>query len=163
MTFGRSQANFWIDQPEAVAQSIMTRLRLNTGEWFANTADGTPWAAEVLGERTQATRDVVVHERVLQTVGVSELTEYFSALDPNTRDWTATMTVQTIYGPVALAVTQLPGSLPPGSVVPGPFAQLLGIAGSPTTGVIMTPADLTGTGSTNIRDFEIVSIDGGRY
>jgi hypothetical protein len=165
MTFGRAQADFWIDQPEGVGQLIMTRLRLNWGEWFANMADGTPWAAQVLGERTQGTRDAVVRSRVFTTQGVQNLAGYNSQMDPNTRNWTAAMNVQTIYGPVQVALAALPGTLPPGGVLPAGIARLLGITGGPPphTGLAMTPADLEIGGARYVQDFRITQIDPGAY
>jgi hypothetical protein len=165
MTFGRAQADFWIDQPEGVGQLMMTRLRLNYGEWFANTADGTPWQAQVLGERTQGTRDAVVRSRVFTTQGVQSLLAYNSQTDPNSRTWTAAMNVQTIYGPVQVALAALPGTLPPGSVVPAGVAHALGITGGPPprTGITMTPANLEIGGQVNVQSFRITQIDPGAY
>ena len=34
MTWGSGDKNFYYNQPEAVAQAVMTRLRLWSGEWF---------------------------------------------------------------------------------------------------------------------------------
>jgi hypothetical protein len=56
----------------------MTRLRRGLGEWAADTRGGTPWATQVLGERTQATRDIVVMNRVQTTPGVVDLPGYNS-------------------------------------------------------------------------------------
>jgi hypothetical protein len=165
MTFGRSQLNLWIDQPEGVAQWIMSRLRLNYGEWFANTSDGTPWAAQVLGERTQATRDAVVRSRVFQTGGVVSMTGYNSVLDPNTREWAATMTVLTAYGPAGVALIRLPGSLPPGAVLPPGLApsRRLGLQATGGTEITMTPAELGKTATANITDFRIAALDPGTF
>jgi hypothetical protein len=165
MTFGRGQNNFWIDQPEGVAQMIMTRLRLNYGEWFADTSDGTPWNAQVLGVRTQGTRDAVVRSRVFGTSGVQSMTGYNSVFDPNTRDWAAAMNVQTLYGPAAVALIRLPGTLPPTAVVPITQARLLGIAAQPggSTPVAMQRANLLQEGRVDITDFQILQVDAGRF
>lgn len=122
-TFGQGQGNFWIDQPEAVAQSVNTRLRLNLGEWFANTEDGTPWTIAVLGERTRSTRDLIVRERVGTTEGVSEIAAYSSVVDADTRTWTATMTIDTIYGRVSITAAKLPATVPPLPVKPAPAGR----------------------------------------
>jgi hypothetical protein len=163
MTFGRSQNDFWINQPEAVGQLVMTRLRLNYGEWFANTADGTPWNAQVLGERTQATRDAVVRSRVFDTQGVQGLTGYNSVFDPNLRDWTAAMTISTVYGSAGVAMAKLPGSLPSGAVPPGSGAAALGIVGGGGTVIGMGPANLTVGPRADVTHFSIRSLDPGRY
>jgi hypothetical protein len=164
MTFGQGLGNFWINQPEAVAQSVLTRLRLNLGEWFYDTSDGTPWNTQVLGERTQSTRDVVVTDRVQSTVGVQSIDTYGSVIDVNTRTWTAAMTLQTVYGPVALAAAKLPATVPPLPVTPviNPIvASGLGIQGGTALG--MTPADLTDGPRSDITDFEIKHLSAGTY
>jgi hypothetical protein len=164
MTFGRGQNDFLVNQPEAVAQLVMTRLRLNYGEWFADTADGTPWNARVLGERTQGTRDAVVRSRVFDTQGVSALTGYNSLSEPNTRNWTAAMVIRTVYGPAGVAVARLPGSLPVGAVPPGPGAQLLGLtAGTRGTTISASPAYLPIGPQADITEFSITALDPGRF
>ena len=160
-TFGRSQGNFWIDQPEGVAQSVMTRLRLEFGTWFADTGDGTPWATQVLGERTRATRDVVVQDRTLGTIGVTTIANYASTLNVNTREWTAAMVINTVYGQVALATAKLPGTVPPLST--GGPTRLLGVVGARDTPLRMTRANLAQAGDVAISDFVIQRIDGARY
>ena len=48
--FGNGLADFWIDQPEAVAQAALTRVEMFTGDWYAAPADGMPWRTMVLGK-----------------------------------------------------------------------------------------------------------------
>jgi hypothetical protein len=162
MTFGRSQGNLWINQPEGVAQLVMTRLRLGLGEWFADTSDGTPWVTEVLGERTRWTRDVVVRDRVERTQDVTGIIDYGSQMDVDTRSWTAAMRIGTIYGPVAVGLTKLPATVPPlpSAVVTGVInASQLGVVGG--TRVTMVPADLTTGPRTDVTDFQIQTLQAG--
>lgn len=105
-TFGRQQADFYINQPEAVAQAVATRLRLWKGQWFLDTSDGMDWLGSVLGNRTSRIRDITLQTRVLQTPGVTEIDAYNSNGDPNTRAFRAAMTLQTLYGPYAPAKTE---------------------------------------------------------
>jgi hypothetical protein len=165
MTFGRGQGNFWIDQAEAVAQLVLTRLRLNLGEWFADTTDGTAWATEVLGVRTRATRDVVVQARVLGTPGVTDLAQYFSTTDPNARQWIAALSLDTVYGPVALVAAKLPGIVPPLPTAPAAVSQTaaagLGVLGG--TAIGNTPADLTQGPQADVTDFQIQTLAAGSY
>lgn len=101
-SFGNQQADFYINQPEAVAQAIATRLHLNLGEWFLDTTDGTAWNTQVLGNRTIGTRDAVIKSRVLGTQGVvSPLVAYASQMDPNTRVFSVQLTAATTYGETA--------------------------------------------------------------
>jgi hypothetical protein len=164
MTFGQGQGNFFINQPEGVGQWVMTRLRLGQGEWFADTSDGTPWSTQVLGERTSATRDIVVRERVQTTPNVIGIANYYSVMDGEARDWTARMTIDTVYGAVALAAARLPGTVPPlpaAAAAPIINAQQLGVTGGTSIG--MTPADLTQGPRSDIRDFAIQRLEAGRW
>lgn len=102
-TFGNQQADFYKDNPEAVAQAVMTRLRLNKGEWFIDTEDGTPWNSEVLGERTVATRDAAIKKRILGTPGVVQIDSYNSTFNAETRRFSVTATITTVYGQTTIS------------------------------------------------------------
>jgi hypothetical protein len=119
--FGQQQADFWRDQPEAVAQAVQTRLRLELGDWFLDTTDGTDWRGSVLGNRTAFTRDAVIRSRVLLTPGVKAILGYNSRVNPDTRAFSAGMSLDTIYGRFVIeaqvflapeGVTQHPPSRP---------------------------------------------------
>ena len=106
MTFGRGQASFLRDTPAAVAQNALTRLELFTGEWFLNTSDGTPWRTQVLGKRTEATRDPAMRARLLGTPGVTSLASYASQTDRQARSFAVQATLNTIYGQATVATPQ---------------------------------------------------------
>jgi hypothetical protein len=119
MIFGHNQADFWHDQAEGVGQSIKTRLLLFMGEWFLDLQEGTPWGGfplseavvqqgQILGVHTQLTRDVALQQRVLATDGVQLIQSYASQGDPNLRNFSVQMTVQTIYGPGSITINQGP-------------------------------------------------------
>lgn len=97
-SFGQGSANFLVDSPAAVAQLVLTRLQLSTGEWFLDTTEGTPYATEILGTGTASTRDLAVQERILETQGVTGIADYASVVDPATRAFTVAATIDTIYG-----------------------------------------------------------------
>jgi hypothetical protein len=166
-SFGTGQQDFYVNVPEAVGQSVMTRLMLFQGEWFADLTQGTPWQTEVLGERTQKTRDLVVVDRVRQTVGVNDILAYSSTTDVNQRSFSAQVTIDTIYGAVELVSPRLPGVVPPLPVPPLRPVQhgLLGIRGGrpPMTDVSMTEANLGQPGQQNIADFVVQQADAGTY
>lgn len=104
-TFGQGSANFWVDDPRGVAQSIVTRLLLWTGEWFLDLTVGTPYAQQVLGYGTQGLYDKVLQARILGTSGVTGLIEYQSEFDPETRKLTVgPCQVQTQYSATPVAV-----------------------------------------------------------
>lgn len=101
MVFGGGLNAFYINVPAAPAQAVATRLWLNRGEWFLDTTDGTPWMAQVLGKNTGGTRDLVLKQRVLGTVGVDTFVNFSSQLSAQ-RAYTVTMQLNTIYGSVNL-------------------------------------------------------------
>ena len=124
MQFGHGAGDFWHDQPEAVGQSVKTRLLLFSGEWFLNTRAGTPWGGfplndlvvqqgRILGVHTQLTRDAAIRDRILTTRGVTGIASYFSRVDPNTRTFSVGATVNTVYGTQFVVTLDTPRSGPP--------------------------------------------------
>ncbi|MDD2056622.1 hypothetical protein N5D52_14650 [Pseudomonas sp. GD03860] len=104
-SFGNQQADFYRDSPDVVAQAVKTRLQLHRGEWFLDTKDGTPWETEILGERTTATRDAAIKKRILGTQGVVQIDSFDSSLDPETRRFSVTVTITTVYGQTTISET----------------------------------------------------------
>lgn len=104
-SFGRGGANYLTNQPEAVAQAVKTRLQLLAGEWFLDLAEGTPYAQGVFGKQTRDNYDFVIRDRILNTEGVTAITEYESALDDDTRQLTVSVTIDTRYGDARLAAS----------------------------------------------------------
>lgn len=99
-------ADFHVDTPEAVAQAVKTRLGLWYGEWFLDTSDGTPWNEQILGKRTRGRNyDAAIRQRILGTQGVSEISEYSSSFDGNTRALSVQATITTIYGTTQISTT----------------------------------------------------------
>lgn len=105
MQFGRGQADFHRDVPEAPAQAVKTRLWLRLGEWFLDTTDGTPWDTEILGKHTANTRDAALRERIEGTTGLQSLDSYNSTFDANTRTFSVEATITTIYGSTQIYYT----------------------------------------------------------
>ncbi|MDH0030306.1 MULTISPECIES: hypothetical protein [unclassified Acinetobacter] len=101
-SFGNSQANFYQNTPQAVGQAVLTRLRLWVGEWFLNIDDGTDWLDQVLGRGTSLLYEQVIKQRILGTQGVTEITDFFTQYDPNTRELAIQTTINTIYGETTL-------------------------------------------------------------
>lgn len=94
--FGRTGI-FLQDSPEAVAQAILTRLRLWTNEWFLDSEEGTPFEERILGYGTQGTRDLSIKQRISETQGFLRFVSYQSRVDA-ARKMTVTAVVDTIYG-----------------------------------------------------------------
>jgi len=104
-SFGHSQADFYRDQPEAVAQAVQTRLGLFTGDWFLDQSQGTAWRTNVLGKNTKSVYDMVLKERIAQTTGVVSIDSYTSSLDPTTRRLSVQVTITTQYRTSSVNVT----------------------------------------------------------
>lgn len=97
-SFGNNQYDFYKDSPEAVAQSVQTRLKLWLGEWFLDIEDGTPWIQGVLGKQQASTYDALLRARILETEGVTEIVTYTSTLNTETRKLNVSCVLNTIYG-----------------------------------------------------------------
>jgi hypothetical protein len=104
-SFGNGLSDFFIDQPEAVAQSVTTRLNLWTGQWFLDKTEGTDWTTSVLGKYTEFKRDALIRNRILGTQGVDSLAAFASQFDGNTRTYNVQALVNTIYGQVTIATS----------------------------------------------------------
>lgn len=106
-TFCSGTSFFYNNSPQAVAQAIKTSLRLLLGEWFLDNTIGVPYATEVLGNNTQATRDPCIKNAILQVTGVESIVDYNSNFYGPTRTFTVTVTVLTIYSqqPITVEVT----------------------------------------------------------
>lgn len=102
-TIGSAQ-DFLIDSPDAVAQAVLTRIKLWRGEWFVDTKDGTPYSQEILSKRQRGkSPDGAIKRRILNTQGVKEILSYSSIFDGNTRRLKVDATIATIYGAVTIS------------------------------------------------------------
>jgi hypothetical protein len=104
-SFGHGPQDFYVNQPEAVGQSALTRLRLWQGEWFLDTSVGTPYLTQILGKVPQGIADQAIQSVVLGTAGVLGLSAYFSNYDSASRKLSVTMTLNTIYGSTEVNAT----------------------------------------------------------
>jgi hypothetical protein len=104
-TFGSGNTQFLSNSPAAVAQAIQTVLGLMQGEWFLDNTAGVPYATQVLGTGTQATRDLAIQSAILGTQGVLGISNYSSSVNPATRAFTVNATVDTLYGVTPVTVT----------------------------------------------------------
>jgi hypothetical protein len=106
--FGQQTGNFYIDQVEAVAQAIKTRLGLFKGEWFIDTTLGTPYNTHILGAGTISRYDQAIQDVITNTPGVKALTDYKSGVNPFTRAAQVTCSVDTLYGGFNLLWLRVP-------------------------------------------------------
>jgi hypothetical protein len=105
-TIGQGSANFLINSPACVAQSVRTRLNLWLGQWFLDQTVGMPWLTDVIGKNTGPLYDVAVQQYILATQGVSQIQGYSSSLNRVTRKLTINITnLITIYGATPFTAT----------------------------------------------------------
>ena len=98
-------SDFLLNSPETVAQAILTRLRLWTGEWFLDTTEGTPWMNGILGKLNQGSNpDAKIRSRILRTQGVRKILAYSSQIDPDSRALNVQATIDTIYGTTTISL-----------------------------------------------------------
>ncbi len=102
--FGNGQKDFYRDEPNAPAQAVVTRLLLFLGEWFLDIDEGTPYLQGILGKHPTEVANITVRNRVLATQAVTDLTDFVSTIEPNTRNYSASFTIDTIYGPTPVQV-----------------------------------------------------------
>lgn len=93
-SFGLGRSQFLVDSPDAVAQSIRTRLDLKTGDWFLDLDEDTPYSTKILGEGTRELYDQAIRERILSTPGVLQIDQYVSRLEGRALSVTARVTTQ---------------------------------------------------------------------
>lgn len=103
-SFGHGQADFYINVPMAVGQSIGTRLLLHQGEWFLSLSDGMTWETNVLGFNTQALKDAAIKDNIGGTQGFLKLVSYESIFDSEGRALAVAFEASTIYGNVTSPV-----------------------------------------------------------
>jgi len=100
---------WYVNNTNAVAQAIKTRLNLWLAEWFIDTSDGTPWLTQVFGPRASRNPDAAIRQRILQTPGVTGLVSYQSTYFGATRQIQVQAQVQTQYSttpvPIDLMLT----------------------------------------------------------
>lgn len=98
MSFGNQQADFYRDVPEAVAQAVMTTLKLWRGEWFLNTQSGTPYSQAALGVNKSNTASLMIREQILKVQGVQTIDSFSYTFDPINRTASIAATITTDYG-----------------------------------------------------------------
>lgn len=117
--FGRGPGSMLVDSPQAVGQAVYTRLRLQLGEVFFAPNDGVPYETSIVGYGDKRDRDAIILATLLGTQGVSEVLEFDSQIDPTTRRYGFSATIQTIYGattienPVSPTPSPTPSPIPP--------------------------------------------------
>jgi len=107
-SFGQGQQDFIIDN-DAVAQAILTRLNLYTGEWWEDQKDGFPLWTQIMGYggTNKARVDSLIKQRIQgtkfgNTSLVKNISGVVSSYNMATRDYKFSCNVLTIYGTVQI-------------------------------------------------------------
>ena len=58
----------------------------------------------ILGKYSQANADTTIQNQVLNTFGVTDIKNYVSTLDPETRAMSVSFQIDTIYGPTTVQI-----------------------------------------------------------
>jgi hypothetical protein len=103
-TFGIGDGGFLANSPQTVGQAIYTRLRLQYGEMFYATQDGVPYADSIIGYQDPSDRDSIILETILDTPNVTQVVVFDSFINPTTRIYSFTATVETTYGSTTVSM-----------------------------------------------------------
>ena len=99
--WGQGQANF-ISDADAVAQAILTRLRLFLAEWWSDLQDGTPYWQSILGQgaslRQQQAISLILQQRILGTPFVNSIGDVQFTFNSGTREFSFYAEVKTQFG-----------------------------------------------------------------
>ena len=84
---------------EGLRQKVIQKFRLFRGEWFLDTNAGLPYEQEILVRQVDVGLvSTMFNNTLLSEPEITNVTEFTSNLDPNTRLFTYTARVQTIFG-----------------------------------------------------------------
>lgn len=101
MSFGTGIADYAVEA-EACAQNVKTRLLLLMGEWFLDTSAGVPYLNDIMiRPANMPIVESLVKKTILETDGVSAITDFTMTVDRESRRLTIQATVTTIYGSLA--------------------------------------------------------------
>ena len=84
---------------EAIAQTIVTRLKLFLGEYFREVTDGTPWFQQILGKGENLNAiEAILRNRIARSPGVVRLLSFALQFDLDARTLSVQSQVLTTYG-----------------------------------------------------------------
>lgn len=113
--FGQGNTEF-LSGVEAVAQSIITHIKLLLGEWWEDVDNGTPLWQSILGipgtESNLISIDNIIKDRIMSTqlngeTLISTINNYDRSYDSNTRLYSFIAEVTTIYSESVIVKQEL--------------------------------------------------------
>jgi len=98
--------NSFVTNVDAVAQAILTKIRLFQGEWWENLVEGTPMFQAILGTipANKEAIDRILSERILAVPNVISIEELYSTI--NNRIYSVIIRVNTAFGQVIVTNNQ---------------------------------------------------------
>lgn len=96
-TFGSGRSDY-ATESEAISQSVKTRLLSLHSDWFLNRDHGVKWFDYLKKNPNLVNIESELKKTVLNTDGVTEITGFSIALDPDTRKITVSVDYIDIYG-----------------------------------------------------------------
>ncbi len=93
--FGKGKNNYLTDNA-ATAQNIKTRLGSFLGNCFFDLGAGIDWFNR-LGSKARLALELDISSIILNTPDVTGIVSLSTSVDPGTRNFVATYTVQTVY------------------------------------------------------------------
>uniref|UniRef100_A0A3B0M0Q6 Bacteriophage protein n=1 Tax=Arsenophonus endosymbiont of Trialeurodes vaporariorum TaxID=235567 RepID=A0A3B0M0Q6_9GAMM len=97
-SFSQGDNTFLTNSANAVALAIKTRLSPWQGQWFLDREEGTPWLQSLLSKPYREAYGMTLKQRILDTQGVTMLSDFTVSQNPTTRKLTISAKVQTQYG-----------------------------------------------------------------
>lgn len=83
---------------EAVLQAVVTRLNLLLGEWWEDQDDGLPLFEEIIGQYNDVeTVELIITERIIETEGVSNVTDINCYVNADSRQFIYTASIVTVF------------------------------------------------------------------
>ena len=96
----------WLYDIDAVTQTINTRLKLFSKEYWRDVSEGTPWLKEILGktnsQNTLSYKENLIKDRMLGTFGVLSILEWSSDFDNSSRKLSIKASILTEFGATSI-------------------------------------------------------------
>lgn len=99
-----------VERTDAVAQAILTRLRLYLEEWWEDQSEGLPYFQSIAGAYLSKGIEVIdriIADRIQKTKDVVSIDSFTSTFNENTRKYTFNCIVNTRYGTLLLEEVEL--------------------------------------------------------
>lgn len=105
MVFGHDKYDF-LQDAEAVAQAVRTKILLFRREWWEDVQEGTPMFTDIVGSQMVADKqnavDLILRDRILEVPHVETIKEFKSKLDSKKRTYSMYCSIETSFGDTSI-------------------------------------------------------------